>query len=263
LSKVKEIEKIAGFSMPTLILLRHGQSQWNKKNLFTGWYDCDLTDLGVKEALEAGKLLLKADLIPDVIHSSLQKRAIRTAQLVNQCFKNEASINQDWRLNERHYGNLTGMNKKEAKEIFGEERIQKWRRGYRTPPPPISDDNKFNPNNDDLYAEIPEKSIPLSECLADVVERLIPYWESKIVPDLKSGKKVLVAAHGNSLRALCKHLDEIGDNEIAQLNIPTGVPFVYELDDRLNPKIKKPVLERAVDPGSALLKADLVKKQVH
>ncbi len=249
--------------MPTLILLRHGKSQWNEKNLFTGWYDCDLTDSGIEEALHAGKLLLETGLEPDVIHSSLQKRAVRTAELVNQCFESKAFINKNWRLNERHYGDLTGMNKAEARKKFGEEKVQQWRRGYRTPPPPISQENKFNPNNDDRYKEIPKESIPMSECLADVVDRLLPYWQSNIAPDLESGKSVLVAAHGNSLRALCKHLDKIGDDEISELNIPTGMPFIYELDEALNPKNKKPVLERALDPDSAYLKAESIKRETH
>ena len=240
--------------MSTLILLRHGQSEWNKQNLFTGWYDCDLTDLGIKEALQAGKLLLEAELVPDVTYSSLQKRAIKTAELVHQSLNKKMSIHKNWRLNERHYGDLTGLNKSDAKIMFGEQKIQEWRRSYATPPPPISPENRFNPNNNDAYLDLPKKLIPLSECLADVVDRLIPYWHSNIAPELKSGKKVLIAAHGNSLRALCKHLDKIGDEEIVKLNIPTGVPFIYELDEELNPKIKKPVLERAIDPKLIELK---------
>jgi 2,3-bisphosphoglycerate-dependent phosphoglycerate mutase len=249
--------------MPTLILLRHGQSQWNQKNLFTGWYDCDLTDAGTEEALQAGKLLIEADLIPDVIYSSLQKRAFKTAELVNQCFNKKTLIHKSWRLNERHYGDLTGLNKTNAREKFGEEKIHEWRRGYNTPPPPISPENQFNPNNDVQYMDLPKESIPLSECLADVVDRLIPYWQSNIAPELKSGKKVLIAAHGNSLRALCKYLDGIGDNEIAELNIPTGIPFIYELDNELIPKTKKPVLERALNPQIAQVKAEAVRKQTH
>jgi len=247
--------------MPTLILLRHGQSEWNQQNLFTGWYDCGLTDTGIKEALQAGKLLHEAELIPDVTYSSLQKRAIQTAELVNQSLNKKIPIHKNWRLNERHYGDLTGLNKSDAKLKFGEEKIQEWRRGYNTPPPPISPENHFNPNRDEAYINVPKESIPLSECLADVVDRLIPYWHSDIRPELKSGKKVLIAAHGNSLRALCKHLDKIGDKEIVKLNIPTGMPFIYELDDELNPKIKKPVLERALDPETARTQAESVEKQ--
>ena len=249
--------------MPTLILLRHGQSEWNQQNLFTGWYDCDLTDLGIKEALQAGKLLLEAELIPDVTYSSLQKRAIKTAELVHRSLNIKIPILKNWRLNERHYGDLTGLNKSDAKIKFGEQKIQEWRRGYNTPPPPISPENHFNPNSNEAYVDLPKESIPLSECLADVVERLTPYWYSNIAPELKSGKKVLITAHGNSLRALCKHLDKIGDKEIVKLNIPTGMPFIYELDDELNPKIKKPVLERAIDPQTARTQAESVKNQTH
>ena len=247
--------------MPTLILLRHGQSEWNQQNLFTGWYNCDLTNIGIKEALQAGKLLDEAGLIPDVTFSSLQKRAIKTAKLVNQSLNREIPIHKNWRLNERHYGDLTGLNKSDAKVKFGEEKIQEWRRGYHTPPPPISPENNFNPNTDDAYANVPKESIPLTECLADVVDRLIPYWNSDISQDLRSGKKVLVAAHGNSLRALCKHLDKIDDKEIVKLNIPTGIPFIYDLDEELNPLIEKPVLERALDPKTAQTQAESVKKQ--
>ncbi|HJM37617.1 MAG TPA: 2,3-diphosphoglycerate-dependent phosphoglycerate mutase [Acidimicrobiales bacterium] len=247
--------------MPTLILLRHGQSEWNQQNLFTGWYNCDLTNIGIKEALQAGKLLDEAGLIPDVTFSSLQKRAIKTAELVNQSLNREIPIHKNWRLNERHYGDLTGLNKSDAKVKFGEEKIQEWRRGYHTPPPPISPENNFNPNTDDAYANVPKESIPLTECLADVVDRLIPYWNSDISKDLRSGKKVLVAAHGNSLRALCKHLDKIDDKEIVKLNIPTGIPFIYDLDEELNPLIEKPVLERALDPKTAQTQAESVKKQ--
>ncbi len=247
--------------MPTLILLRHGQSEWNEQNLFTGWYDCDLTARGIDEAIQAGELLLQSDSTPDVIHSSLQKRAIKTAQLVNRSISKKIPIYKNWRLNERHYGDLTGLNKSEAKIKFGEQKIQEWRRGYNTPPPPISPENNFNPNTDDAYANVPKESIPLTECLADVVDRLIPYWNSDISKDLRSGKKVLVAAHGNSLRALCKRLDKIDDKEIVKLNIPTGIPFIYELDEELNPLIEKPVLERALDPKTAQTQAESVKKQ--
>ena len=249
--------------MPTLILLRHGQSEWNEQNLFTGWYDCDLTARGIDEAIQAGELLLQSDSTPDVIHSSLQKRAIKTAQLVNRSTNKKIPIYKNWRLNERHYGDLTGLNKSEAKIKFGEQKIQEWRRGYNTPPPPISPGNRFNPKNNEAYKDLPEELIPLSECLADVMNRLLPYWFSDIVPDLKSGKKVLIAAHGNSLRALCKHLDKIKDEEIVKLNIPTGMPFIYELDDELNPKIEKPVLERAIDPEAALVRTESTEKQEH
>jgi|TARA_B100001540_G_scaffold138712_1_gene123332 2,3-bisphosphoglycerate-dependent phosphoglycerate mutase len=249
--------------MPTLILLRHGQSEWNEQNLFTGWYDCDLTATGIKEAIQAGEMLLQSDLIPDVIHSSLQKRAIKTAELVNKSINKKIPIYKNWRLNERHYGDLTGLNKSEAKIKFGEQKIQEWRRGYNTPPPPIRPENRFNPKNNETYKDLNEELIPLSECLADVMNRLLPYWFSDIAPELNSGKKVLIAAHGNSLRALCKHLDKIGDEEIVKLNIPTGIPFIYELDNELNPKMKKPVSERAIDKKAALARTEAAENQKH
>ena len=248
--------------MSILILLRHGQSEWNEKNLFTGWYDCDLTQKGVKEAEFAGKLLLEADLSPKQIYTSLQRRAIKTAEIVMSSFKDEKiSLHKKWRLNERHYGDLTGLNKTLAQEKFGKEKLQNWRRGFNTPPPPIREENPFNPNKDLQYSHLSAKNIPKTECLADVVARLIPYWETTIIPALETKEVILISAHGNSLRALCKHLDNINNDEISKLNIPTGMPFIYELNEKFKPKIKKPVLERALDPNLAKEAAEAVMKQ--
>lgn len=238
-----------GTIMPTLILLRHGQSEWNATNQFTGWYDCDLTELGTAEARSGALLLAAAGISPDVVHTSLQVRAIHTANLALEALgRSWIPVRRDWRLNERHYGDLTGLDKAATREKYGSEQLQAWRRGYATPPPPITVDNPFNPNNDARYADIDP---PLAECLADVVDRMLPYWEEAIAPDLHTGHVVLVAAHGNSLRAMCKFLDGISDDAIANLNIPTGTPLVYELDDDLCPVEAKPVLERSLDPAAA------------
>ncbi|MBC8194680.1 MAG: phosphoglyceromutase [Acidimicrobiia bacterium] len=246
--------------MPTLILLRHGQSEWNASNRFTGWYDCDLTSLGEQEARAGAGLLAAAGILPDVVHTSLQKRAIRTANLALDVLDRAwIPVRRDWRLNERHYGDLTGLDKAETKKRFGAEQLQAWRRGYSTPPPPIAEDNPFNPNTDPRYSELADP--PLTECLADVVARLVPYWESAIIPDLESGKVVLLAAHGNSLRALCKHLDGISDDGIVDLNIPTGDPLLYELDNHMKPVDDIAVLERSLDPEAARAAAEAVARQ--
>ena len=245
--------------MPTLILLRHGQSTWNATNQFTGWYDCDLTPQGEAEAQAGARLLADAGLLPDVVHTSLQVRAIRTAELaLAELGRSWIPVRRDWRLNERHYGDLTGLNKTETRERHGAEQLQEWRRGYATPPPPISDDNPFNPNDDVRYASIEP---PLAECLADVVARILPYWDNAIAPDLQAGRTVLVTAHGNSLRALCKELDDISDNDITELNIPTGTPIRYELSENLKPVEAKAVLERSLDPEAALDAAETVARQ--
>ena len=245
--------------MPTLILLRHGQSTWNATNQFTGWYDCDLTPQGEAEAQAGARLLADAGLLPDVVHTSLQVRAIRTAELARaELGRSWIPVRRDWRLNERHYGDLTGLNKTETRERHGAEQLQAWRRGYTTPPPPISDDNPFNPNDDVRYANIEP---PLAECLADVVARILPYWDDAIAPDLQAGRTVLVTAHGNSLRALCKELDDISDNDITELNIPTGTPIRYELSENLKPVEAKAVLERSLDPEAALDAAETVARQ--
>ncbi len=218
----------------TLVLLRHGESQWNAKNLFTGWVDVDLTDKGRAEAVRGGQLLKESGLLPDVLHTSLLRRAITTANIaLDAADRHWIPVKRDWRLNERHYGDLQGKNKKQTMEQFGEEKFMLWRRSYDTPPPDIADDNEFTQAGDPRYADL--KEVPKTECLKDVVARMIPYWENEIQPDLRAGKVVLVAAHGNSLRALVKHLDGISDTDIAGLNIPTGMPLLYELDDNFKP----------------------------
>ena len=222
--------------MPTLVLLRHGQSEWNEKNLFTGWHDVDLTARGEKEARRGGELLLEAGITPDVAHTSLQKRAIRTCNLaLEACDRLWIPQRRHWRLNERHYGDLQGRNKQETVEKYGADQVLVWRRAYATPPPPLADDDERHPRFDVRYATLPPDLLPASECLADVVVRMLPYWHDHICTDLLEGRVVLVAAHGNSLRALVKHLDGISDEEIVDLNIPTGIPLVYELDERLQP----------------------------
>ena len=245
-----------------LILLRHGQSQWNASNQFTGWYDCDLTANGEAEARAGGRALAEAGLLPDVVHTSVQKRAIRTAELaMAEMGRSEVPMKRHWRLNERHYGDLTGLDKAETRERYGDEQLRAWRRGYRTPPPPIADDNPWNPNGDPRYADIPAELMPKSECLADVVVRLMPYWHDNVVPDLQPERVVLIAAHGNSLRALAKHLDQIDDDAIADLNIPTGMPLVYELGEDMMPIEAKTTLARSLDPTAAAEAAAAVAKQ--
>lgn len=228
-----------------LVLLRHGQSEWNLENLFTGWYDSQLTDLGKTEAIVGGELLAEKDVLPDIVHTSLQSRAIRTAELaLEACDRSWIPVRRHWRLNERHYGDLTGRNKAETAEKYGDDQVLIWRRSYDIPPPPISADNKFNPNSDPRYATIPPELRPETECLKDVLERALPYWFDGIIPDLATGATVLVAAHGNSLRALVKHLQGISDQDITGLNIPTGQPLHYELDEDFRPIHDKPVEER-------------------
>ncbi|MCA4725584.1 phosphoglyceromutase [Mycobacteroides abscessus subsp. abscessus] len=222
--------------MPTLILLRHGESDWNQKNLFTGWVDVDLTDKGRAEAIRGGKLLVEQDVLPDVVYTSLLRRAITTANLaLDAADRHWIPVHRDWRLNERHYGALQGLDKAATKEKFGEEQFMAWRRSYDTPPPPIEKGSQFSQDADPRYADI--GGGPLTECLKDVVERFVPYYENTIVPDLKAGKTVLIAAHGNSLRALVKYLDQMSDEEVVGLNIPTGIPLRYELDENLKPLV--------------------------
>ena len=219
-----------------LILLRHGESEWNQKNLFTGWVDVDINEKGVGEAIRGGELLAGEGLLPDVLHTSLLRRAIHTAYLaLDNCDRHWIPVQRSWRLNERHYGGLQGLNKAETLEKYGEEQFTLWRRSYDTPPPVLDRDAEYSQFNDPRYADIPEDERPQTECLADVVVRMLPYWESDIKPDLAAGKTVLVTAHGNSLRALVKHLDGISDADIAGLNIPTGIPLYYELDDNFAP----------------------------
>ncbi|MGC5615462.1 phosphoglyceromutase [Georgenia sp. Z1491] len=216
-----------------LVLLRHGESEWNAKNLFTGWVDVPLSEKGVQEARRGGTLLTDAGVRPDVLHTSLLRRAIMTANLaLDEADLHWIPVTRDWRLNERHYGALQGKNKKEIRDEYGEEQFMQWRRSYDVPPPPIELGSEFSQDADPRYAGEP---IPASECLKDVLERALPYWDAKIVPDLRAGKTVLVAAHGNSLRAIIKHLDGIDDETISGLNVPTGIPLLYELDEDLRP----------------------------
>ena len=221
--------------MATLLLLRHGQSDWNEKNLFTGWVDVALSQLGEVEARRGGELLGEAGLLPDVVHTSLLRRAISTANIaLDACDRHWIPVRRDWRLNERHYGALQGKDKKQTLAEFGEEQFMLWRRSYDAPPPPIEPGSEFSQAGDPRYAGLGAE-IPATECLADVVARFLPYWAESVVPDLRAGRVVLLAAHGNSLRALVKHLDSISDVDIARLNIPTGIPLRYELDDDLQP----------------------------
>ena len=223
----------------TLVLLRHGHSTWNAENLFTGWVDVDLNEQGITEAERGAELLNEAGIEPDVSHTSVLRRAIRTAEIVlNGIDRHWIPVRRSWRLNERHYGALQGKDKKATLEEYGEEQFMTWRRSYDTPPPPLPDDSEFSQAGDARYADLPDELLPRTECLADVLDRMLPYWYDAIVPDLRAGKTVLVTAHGNSLRALVKHLDDIGEDEIVGLNIPTGIPLVYELDDDLKPTVK-------------------------
>ncbi len=243
----------------TLILLRHGESEWNAKNLFTGWVDVDLNEKGLAEAERGGKLLKDEGILPDVVHTSLLRRAIKTANIaLDNADRHWIPVKRSWRLNERHYGKLQGLNKTEIRDQFGEEQFMQWRRSYDVPPPLIDADGEFSQFSDERYADIPESERPLTECLKDVVGRMLPYWESDIKPDLTEGKTVLVAAHGNSLRALVKHLDEISDDDISGLNIPTGIPLVYELDDDCKPVTKG---GRYLDPEAAAASIQAVANQ--
>ena len=214
----------------TLVLLRHGQSAWNLENRFTGWWDVGLTADGDAEARAAAAALEAAGIEPGVVHTSLLRRAIQTANTTLDAMgRGWLPVRRHWRLNERHYGALTGLNKTEMAERHGADQVHLWRRSYDVPPPPMPADHEFDVGGDPRYAGLAAGELPRTECLADVVTRLLPYWHDAIAPDLAAGDTVLVAAHGNSLRALVKHLDGIGDAEIAELNIPTGVPLVYEL----------------------------------
>ncbi|MDN4162524.1 phosphoglyceromutase [Nocardioides abyssi] len=241
----------------TLILLRHGESEWNAKNLFTGWVDVDLTEKGRREAVRGGELMRESGALPDVVHTSLQRRAISTACIaLDAADRHWIPVRRSWRLNERHYGALQGKDKKQTLEEFGEEQFMLWRRSFDVPPPPLDDDAEHSqvglPQYDDLGDEMPR-----TECLKDVIARFLPYWEGSIVPDLRAGHTVLVAAHGNSLRALVKHLDRISDEDIAGLNIPTGMPMVYELDDDMRPT----AAGRYLDPEAAAAAAAAVANQ--
>ena len=225
--------------MATLVLLRHGESEWNSKNLFTGWVDVGLSDKGTAEAQRGGELLRDAGVLPDVVHTSTLRRAIRTNELaLDVCDRLWIPVRRSWRLNERHYGDLQGKNKAQVREQYGEEQFMLWRRSYDVPPPPLADDADLSQVGDPRYAALPPEIVPRTECLKDVVIRLLPYWYDAIVPDLRAADTVLVAAHGNSLRALVKHLDDISDEDIAGLNIPTGIPLRYDLDSDLRPVVR-------------------------
>jgi 2,3-bisphosphoglycerate-dependent phosphoglycerate mutase len=231
----------------TLVILRHGQSEWNLKNLFTGWYDSDLTAAGEAQASESGRLLKEHGILPDVVHTSVQVRAIRTAELALRAMERTwIPVRRHWRLNERHYGGLQGLDKAATAEKYGIDQVKIWRRSYDIPPPALAPDDERSARNDPRYADLPPELIPDAECLKDVVIRMLPYWYDGIVPDLVAGMTVLVSAHGNSLRALVKHLDDMSDEAITELNIPTGEPFVYELDDAFRPVERKPIEERGL-----------------
>lgn len=241
----------------TLVLLRHGESEWNASNQFTGWVDVDLTAKGRAEAVRSGELLAEHNLLPDVLYTSLLRRAITTAHLaLDTADRLWIPVRRSWRLNERHYGALQGLNKAETQARYGEEQFMAWRRSYDTPPPPIERGSEFSQDTDPRYADI--GGGPLTECLADVVARFLPYFTDVIVPDLRTGKTVLIVAHGNSLRALVKHLDGMSDEEIVGLNIPTGIPLRYDLDDALRPAVPG---GRYLDPEAAAAGAAAVASQ--
>ena len=242
-----------------LILLRHGQSDWNEKNLFTGWVDVQLTEKGRTEAARGGELLKENGLLPDVVHTSLLQRAITTSHLaLETADRLWIPVKRDWRLNERHYGALQGKDKTQIRETYGDDQFMTWRRSYDTPPPEIDTDDEFSQAGDPRYADLGDAA-PKTECLKDVVERFLPYWEAEVIPDPKAGKTVLLAAHGNSLRALVKYLDGISDEDIAGVNIPTGIPLHYELDENfapvkvggtyLDPEAAKDAIEAVANQG--------------
>jgi 2,3-bisphosphoglycerate-dependent phosphoglycerate mutase len=245
--------------MGTLVLVRHGESEWNAKGLFTGWVDVGLAAKGVQEASAAGRMLADAGLRPDIVHTSVLTRAIQTANVaLDEAGLCWLPVRRSWRLNERHYGALQGKDKAQTREEFGNEQFMLWRRSYDVPPPPIADDDPLSQSGDPRYATLPPEIMPRTECLRDVVARMLPYWYDAIVPDLAAGRTVLVVAHGNSLRALVKHLDGISDTAIAELNIPTGIPLLYELDAAFRPVVPG---GRYLDPEAAVAAAEAVKNQ--
>jgi 2,3-bisphosphoglycerate-dependent phosphoglycerate mutase len=225
-----------GATMHKIVLIRHGESQWNKENRFTGWTDVDLTEKGIEEAKTAGKLIKEAGFDFDIAYTSVLKRAIRTLWLALDAMDLMwLPVVNTWRLNERHYGALQGLNKAETAQKYGDEQVHIWRRSYDTQPPALTADDERFPGHDSRYKGLTKDELPLTECLKDTVARFLPFWHETVVPTMKSGKRVLIVAHGNSLRALVKYLDNVPDNEIVELNIPTGVPLVYELDDNFKP----------------------------
>jgi 2,3-bisphosphoglycerate-dependent phosphoglycerate mutase len=245
--------------MYSLVLLRHGESDWNSKGLFTGWVDVSLSETGVREARAGGQLLREASLRPDVVHTSVLTRAIQTAHIaLDEAGLLWLPVSRSWRLNERHYGALQGKDKAQTRQEFGDEQFMLWRRSYDVPPPPLADDDPMSQVADPRYANLPPELLPRTECLADVLDRMLPYWYDSIVPDLAGGRTVLVAAHGNSIRALVKHLDGVSDAEISSLNIPTGIPLVYELDDSFQPVHPG---GRYLDPAAAAAAIEAVSNQ--
>jgi 2,3-bisphosphoglycerate-dependent phosphoglycerate mutase len=245
--------------MSTLVLLRHGESEWNAKGLFTGWVDVGLSAKGEEEARRGGRLLIDAGVRPDVVHTSVMTRAIQTANLaLGAADLLWLPVSRSWRLNERHYGALQGKDKAQTRAEFGDEQFMLWRRSYDVPPPPIADDDEFSQAGDPRYALLPGELMPRTECLKDVVGRMLPYWYDQIVPELAAGRTVLVVAHGNSLRALVKHLDGVSDEDIAGLNIPTGIPLQYELDGDFRPTTKG---GRYLDPDAAEAAIEAVANQ--
>jgi 2,3-bisphosphoglycerate-dependent phosphoglycerate mutase len=242
-----------------LVLLRHGESEWNALDLFTGWIDVGLSDRGEAEARRAATLLQARGLRPDMLHTSLLRRAIRTAEItLDEMDRHWIPVRRSWRLNERHYGALQGKNKGQIREEFGDEQFMVWRRSYDVPPPPIDPDDRYSQFADARYASLPPEARPATECLKDVVGRMLPWWYDAIVPDVRTGQVVLVAAHGNSLRALVKHLDAIPDEEIPGLNIPTGIPLLYELDGDMRPVRRG---GEYLDPEAAAEAIEAVKNQ--
>ena len=245
--------------MSELVLIRHGESEWNAKGLFTGWVDVGLSETGAQEAITGGQLLAQSEVRPDTVHTSVLTRAIQTAHLsLEEAGLLWLPVQRSWRLNERHYGALQGKDKAATRREFGEEQFMLWRRSYDVPPPPIADDDPLSQSGDARYAGMPPELRPRTECLKDVVARMLPYWYDAVVPDLNDGQTALIVAHGNSLRALVKHLDGISDAAIAELNIPTGIPLVYELDDAFRPAVPG---GRYLDPEAAAEAAEAVKNQ--
>ncbi len=242
-----------------LVLLRHGESDWNAKNLFTGWVDVALTEKGRVEAARGGSLLTEAGVLPDILHTSVLRRAIQTAELcLDTADRHWIPVHRSWRLNERHYGALQGKDKKATLSEYGEKQFMLWRRSYNTPPPTIDDADEFSQFGDARYADLPDEIVPRTECLADVVQRMLPYWYDAIVPDLRTGATVLVAAHGNSLRALVKHLDDMSAEDVVGLNIPTGIPLRYDLDADMRPLTRG---GQYLDPEAATVAIEAVKNQ--
>jgi 2,3-bisphosphoglycerate-dependent phosphoglycerate mutase len=245
-------------SIGKLILLRHGESEWNAKNLFTGWVDVRLSALGETEAKRGGALLKEKGLLPDVLHTSLLRRAIHTAQLaLDECDRHWIPVHRTWRLNERHYGALQGKDKKETLATYGEEQFKLWRRSFDVPPPPIDDNDQYSQARDLRYKDLGAE-MPRTECLKDVVNRMLPYLNNEIAADLRAGKTVLVAAHGNSIRAIVKHLACISDSDIAEVNIPTGIPLLYTFDDDFEPVVK---MGEYLDPVAAKAAIEAVANQ--